>query len=257
MLSDNQIGCISGMLFGDACIPSRTHNTLKVWHSTKQEDYVKFKHKFLAEFFGKSNEIKYQSNLHYTGKTYSTCGFQISDPLIGQFYDWFYIDNQKTYLQENLDRLTPQGLALWYMDDGSCDSKTNVNGVVRSCQTYLHTYTTLEQATLIQDYLLGRFGVEAKIKNFFIKKTNRMTHCIRMNTENSIKFVELIQPFVIESMSYKLKHVFDVKNGIKKTAIGNCANCGKEKETSGLLCRKCQVAQSNKRQYQKPPRGGL
>lgn len=244
MFTDNQIGILVGMLLGDACIPKAQQTCIRVWHSSKQAAYVEYKYKQLTEFINTTATIHKQSNKHYTGNTYHTIGFQLFNPEIKDLYKMFYNNRSKVITKDILAKLTIEGLALWYMDDGHCSTRVNSNNVISACNARFATYCSKEEAEFIVDWFLNKLDIKAKIlpNN---RSNGKRLYCVNFDTSNTIKLLTLIEPFIIPSMSYKILGKYQVIHKIRAEVKGVCNICGKEKTTKGLLCRSCQIDKNN------------
>lgn len=99
----------------------------------------------------------------------------------------FYL-NKRKIIPPNLE-LNEQILAVWYMDDGSLCDKSY----------YLNTQQFPEQEQLLLSRLLLRgFGLTAK------RDKDKRYYRLRFNVKESKKFVDLIRPYIIPSMAYKV-----------------------------------------------------
>lgn len=200
-------GVLVGMSIGDGYLQTTIRAiVLKIEHSTKQAAYLEHKRNRLAALVGgKIPEIHVRHRFDKrTNKTYSTTYFTKSIKYFKILKKYLYPNGKKTYSERILKRLTPEGIAYWYMDDGS--AKTSINkrtGKISSCQTYLCTYCSSKEADIIIEYFVKYWNI--KFQKHFHKPCNAFNVCA--NTENSIKFVELIKPFIIPSMLYKINHV--------------------------------------------------
>lgn len=109
-------------------------------------------------------------------------------------------DGKKEYTRKMLNMLTPQGIALWYMDDGCSKVCCNTGGKITSCSTVICTYCTEQEANIIHDYFLETWGIEFKLAYHSTFKK----YSVRANTANSKKFRKLIEQYIIPSMEYKI-----------------------------------------------------
>lgn len=109
-----------------------------------------------------------------------------------EIWDLFYVNGVKTIKNGLIsDHLTVIGLAYWVMGDGSLNKdKTMI----------LHTqsYTQAENLILVNE-LNSKFGFNAKV----VPHKNKYW-VIRFSSTDSRKLSELIKPYIIPSMEYKL-----------------------------------------------------
>lgn len=112
-----------------------------------------------------------------------------------------YPNGKKRFTRRVLDMLSPHGIALWYMDDGSAAVNRNKHGWISSCYTNLYTYCSEEEALDICAYFKEKHDIEFRIGH---EKSGCL---LRANTEASRRLAKLVYPYIIPSMMYKLAHV--------------------------------------------------
>lgn len=169
-------------MLGDGYMRCKTNAHLQITHSINQKEYVDWMYSVLK------NCVLTQPKLYKgNGKRIGYRFFTRSLPCFTDIYHQFYLNNRKT-IPPNL-KLDEQIMAVWYMDDGSlCD---------KSC--YLNTQQFLEQEQLLLSRLLLRdFGLTAK------RDKDKQYYRLRFNVKESKKFVDLIRPYIIPSMAYKV-----------------------------------------------------
>ena len=136
-----------------------------------------------------------------------------------------YPNGKFTITRRLLDMLTPQGVAIWYMDDGSARVNVNKEGFVSSCATDIALCKSEDEALIVCGYFADEYGI--KFRPFRVNTRKPETSwCISTNTAGSHEFSGLIFPHVIPSMMYKLKHVADLKTHECRALVGSCKICG-------------------------------
>jgi hypothetical protein len=120
---------------------------------------------------------------------YSWYFYTISSETLGLFHKLFYRNGIKIVPVELLKELNPLGLAIWYMDDGS-----NNGG---SITLNTHCFSEQEQV-VIQGLLKSKFGVIATI----VKDRSKLK--IGIGSREYQKFIDLMRPYIPESMNYKI-----------------------------------------------------
>lgn len=169
-------------MLGDGYMRCKTNAHLQVAHSINQKDYVDWMYGVLnsfvltppKEYLGNGTRIGYRF-------------FTRSLPCFTKIYRQFY-KNKRKIIPSDIE-LDPQMLAVWYMDDGSrCD---------KSCYFNTQQFLEQEQALLIR-LLFKDFGLHAH------RDRDKNYYRLRMNVQESKKLVEIIQPFIIPSMTYKI-----------------------------------------------------
>lgn len=195
------------MSIGDGYIAKQNSYSIHIEHSQNQLEYLKHKVDLVHSIFGGNKpSIYYRERLDKrTDKVYKQCAFSKGHKYFKLLHRWIYgRNNKKSYTRAILNALTPQGLALWYMDDGWCKSRiSKKTGKISSVQTSISTYCSAEEARIICDYFKEVWNI-----NFAVHTRSKTGLCIVCaNTTASKEFIELIRPYIIPSMQYKLKHV--------------------------------------------------
>ena len=162
-------------------------------HSFKQKEYLLWKNKFLN--YNQNTRIRtIKNNKH---KLFS---IRKNSKSFKELYHLFYPNGKKVVTQEILDKLTPLGLAVWYMDDG------NLNYYCNSVNISTHGFS-FEENQLISQWFESNFNIKTKImkqksRNRGIKHFN---YYIAMYGKNTQIFINIIKYFIIPSMKYKIE----------------------------------------------------
>ena len=93
--------------------------------------------------------------------------------------------------------LTPQGIAIWYMDDGGLSAKKR-DGKIHAYELFLNTHETKETNQIIINYFLEVHDIK------FTQVKNKGLYRLRCGTKQARKFIALIEDYVIPSMRYKI-----------------------------------------------------
>lgn len=193
-----------GMLLGDGCLKTKIHHNKDgsvstyyeyvLAHSYKQKEYLERKLDIFHSLIGgKRPKIIYE-------KRTNSYRFSRCNKIFRLFHRTLYSKNNKKYFTEKVFKyLTPESLAIWYMDDGGV-SKSKYKGKVTSCEMRLYTYFSEEEADIAVNYFKNKWDITVKKRKY--SKTDQWN--LIFNTKESIKFELLISPFIIESMKYKL-----------------------------------------------------
>ena len=212
-LTQEQKSLLLALCIGDGCLrkphPKSGNVQLEIAHSTKQEEYCKWKRDLVYSIFGGKRlpKIGYKTiKLKNRDKEYKACRFTKSHPYFLYLRHLLYPNNVKVMTREILDMLTLQGIAIWYMDDGSFYKKDNEDGTKSICfdlriSTDSFSY---EENVLICDFFKEKYGI-----NFYPYKTYKEKEhswVLRANKQAAIKFINLIKPYVISSMKYKIEY---------------------------------------------------
>ena len=121
----------------------------------------------------------------------------------------FYKDGRKKVNQKILSKLTPIGLACWYMDDGSL-LKTKDN---RRLLLYTMGFSKKEN-NIIRDYFQRKWKITFEITE------SRGKIYLRANIKNALKFIKLIKPYLseVKCMAHKMDFGYAMLNKSKYNA---------------------------------------
>ena len=195
---------IIGMLLGDGTISN--NYVFKLSHGYKQKEYLEWKINLLNEYGIKNNGLK---------EYISTCGYNLGSivyysqmsviPFMKVLRRVIYKPIKNYANRKILNRLTPLGLAIWYMDDGHINiRKTDdkIHGFYIKIATCLYK----EQNQIIIDYFKEIWNIS--FYQFKEGKPGKNTYSLCCGTQEGIKFIELIKPYVesCPSMLYKIQY---------------------------------------------------
>ena len=192
-LSEFQKEVIIGSLLGDARLECRSKEgnaRLRIHQGDRQKEFAFWKYNILKNLVAtpprrvicchnpKTNEPHYSWYFH-----------SLTFPEFKDLYCKFYSKKRKV-LPENIDEmLTPVGLAVWIMDDG-CRDKGSV--ILNS-----HNFSFDENQRL-QRILKNSFGLSAGINK------DRARYRLRIKKKDIQKVREIVKPYFIPSMEYKI-----------------------------------------------------
>lgn len=188
---------VLGLILGDGTLRKDYHGkytgtSLSYAHCIKQQEYAEHKAKLLQRIISSTGE---RSQIHYrTGnRHYNVTVRSISTIALNKYYPMFYENKKKFIGAEVMNKIDALGMAIWYMDDGCAGTHRGyylcTNGFLRE---------DVEKATEIIE---KRFGIKASVVNSSIKQPMIF---IGVRGGNSHKFEQLIRPYIIPSMLYKL-----------------------------------------------------
>lgn len=196
-IDEHQKQLLLGTLLGDGSISKSKHRSYKVsvGHSEKQKGYVEYKAKMMGCNIHKLVNHGF-SNLPFWRFVYQNV--RVSEYLKGIVL----INEKKTVNQRWMDELTLEGVAYWFMDDGSSSFNKSKKNIVVHFSTESYSYE--EQILLINK--LAKFGFKTSINNIKSRKegTNMF---LSMSQIDTIKFMKSIKKYVwpIKCMRYKIK----------------------------------------------------
>lgn len=203
-LTTEQEQFIYGSLLGDLNIgkSDKLHPNCRLYlvHSQKQEALFMKKVEILGEFMG-SYKLTNLTPDKRTGKIYATYrGNSKSHPVFNQIRDLLYKNNIKTITQEFLDKInSPIALAFWFMDDGTYDGHIATNSFSE------------QEIDLLINWMLSKWNIECtKQKN----QQQTLQYIIYIKQSSRKHFEELIFPYIIPSMYYKLKFLSQLAESV-------------------------------------------
>jgi len=193
-LTQQEKEVIVGTTLGDGCIRlEHTNARLNCYHSLHQLEYVKYKGEFLKRL-----GIKISENLKpifdkRTKKTYEHVNLGIkTNPALNEFYNMFYKDGVKYIPKDCFKYYSPLAMAIHFMDDGY---KFENGGYGIATNSF--TKQDLEIFTM---FLLETYNIYTTIHT---------QNTIYIKVKSSQQFVDLIKPYIINEMKYKIhnKHL--------------------------------------------------
>lgn len=193
----NQFQLILGSLMGDARLECRSKSIrakhtarLRIHQSDKQKDYVFWKYEQVKNLVSKGPRFtKVWHDAKRNRDHYSWYFHTRSSGALGVIHKLFYQNGIKIVPREAVNFIDPLGLAIWYMDDGS-NNGTNIT-------LNTHSFTISEQKRL-QDLLLNKFGIITTLVK------DRSKYKIAIGYHEYDKFINIVRPYVIKPMNYKI-----------------------------------------------------
>jgi superfamily II DNA or RNA helicase len=188
-LNEDQLQLVYGSYLGDGHIGITQKNRyrLRFTHGEKQKEYCEWK----ANMFGIEELIYIEKNGYSQKPAYrfATKIFDLENEIT---------KNTKIVPDWLLDKLDERGIAVWYMDDGSNQKRENKDGVIKNLiSIHSNNFDYEIQEKFVKKF--NQYGIECSIH-----KTKEKYHYLRFNTENSLKLLQLIKPYIHETMKYKL-----------------------------------------------------
>jgi hypothetical protein len=187
---------------GETTFYSSINSNLIINHSAKQKQYLEYKAELIGKIFN-SKPPKLTPTTTYlkkTGKTYNLYRISKGHKYFKLLRKWMYPRGIKTYTRFILNKLNAQAIAIWYMDDGFLKKIKNKEGKITSVSLCIATYCSLEEIEIITEYFRQVWGVS--FNQVFCKNSN--LYYLRTGTKEAKKFMEIVKPHIIPSMSYKI-----------------------------------------------------
>lgn len=181
-ISKEQHQILIGTLLGDGCL-TKLHNNTRIdfAHTIKQKEWFLWKYERLKPFVWDYKIRTYENDRYKNPITEIRAKTRVH-PLLNSYHTAFYNKGVKIVPRELFKQLTPLGLAVWFMDDGSetqlCTNSFNKNDL---------------------EYIVEELNAKFNI-SFTIMKSGALYIPVSERKVLSL----LIKPHIISSMQYKL-----------------------------------------------------
>lgn len=193
IIMDNTVGSLTqlqrsliiGSVLGDGYIrimPGRKDAFLEVNHSIKAKEYVDWKYSVLKNICNSEPKERKTNEDRVAYRFFTKQNSEITE-----IYNLFYKDGKKIIPKEL--KIDPIILSVWFMDDGS-KSRNNF---------YLNTqqFSMIDQKRLLHE--LRQVGLKARLNR------DKKYYRIRFLIESVPKLIEIVSPYIIPSMRYKIE----------------------------------------------------
>ena len=203
-LNLEQMGLIIGSIMGDGTITKNEkgvkNSYMEISHSDKQLDYLIWKRElFINNGFDVSEIYKYKRK-----EGYSTNVIQIrykkNPQIFNNLRKLIYFTGRKRIRRKILNWLTPQGLAIMHMDDGTaavniCKKTGNIRW--RAIHIATHNMTLCEHK-IFQKYMKKNWNIDVAIYR------DRTYYRTNINATNAKIFINIIENLMCDTMKYKI-----------------------------------------------------
>lgn len=210
----DRLGILTGMVLGDGHIEEHFgHCRLALQHAWGQRDYLLWKRELLTRIFGESPHYAEYPKAKWPNVRTRTKNSDI----LKRLHERFYCVGRKTITDAGLNQLTPCGIAIWYLDDGSLAIHRHPDGRPSWREGLLCTncFTVAEQ-NLVRAWFKRRHDIEMKLVRM------RQYVRLRFNAANANRLFKLIDPYVPTSMRYKLdmEYVYSLREQYAERSTG-------------------------------------
>lgn len=194
------------LLLGDGTISNNF--VFKIAHAESQKDYLEWKIKQLNDNGIRNNGVKsyIKTKGYNSGAPVYYTQLNII-PFIKVLKRVVYKDKKIIGNRKLLNRLTPIGIAIWYMDDGHINIRKSKEGKIHGFYIKISTCEPKEEVQTIIDYFREQWDI-----NFYMfhegKKADSYSLCC--GTKEGLKFIDLVKPYVSQIPSMKYKIQFDL-----------------------------------------------
>lgn len=194
--TQEQLEILAGTLLGDSSLqyyPNHRWKSpkFKCDHGSSQEEYANL---LCSKLQSLGSSIKrYSRTDKRTNKEYITyCVTTSCNPYFLNMYSQLYGTGKKEICSDFLKNFTIKSLAYLYMDDGYADQNT----------AYICTDSFSDESKrILVEYIKSKFGLHFSIVN------HGKYYRLRLSQYDFPRFKELIEPYIIESLKYKLRTV--------------------------------------------------
>lgn len=195
---------IIGMLLGDGTISN--NNVFKLSHGYKQKEYIKWKINLLNQYGIKNNGLKeyVSKNGYNTGDIVYYSQLSII-PFIKVLRRVIYKPIKNYAKRKLLNRLNKLGIAIWYMDDG-CINIRKTGDKIHGFYIRIATCLQKEDNQVIIDYFKEVWDIS--FYQFKEGRPGKNTYSLCCGTQEGIKFIEIVKPYIesCPSMIYKIQY---------------------------------------------------
>lgn len=204
-LTNKQKELVIGAMLGDGFLSRKKKSStrLTIQHNEKMLQYLLWKRDIMNNFVNTvrcASEQIGKKNAEY----WSWVSIRHNEL---NFYHSLFYENNKKVIRENIAHyLTPFSMAIWFMDNGW---KNHLNLRISS-----EEFAEKENQILV-DAIKLNFDINAKVVEY--SRNNKKYYYISFNKRNSLLLTDLIKPYVIESMKYKLLDISDVNRSSTTT----------------------------------------
>lgn len=173
---------------------------LKISHSIKQKEYIEYK----ANLFGDLANQPYIVNRLFKDKPYTCITFETHRNKFFRQLRQHYRDGRKYLKKWMLNYLDLEGVAIWYMDDGSLKRAKRkykdgtIKTVCEGCKFAICSLSEKEYNLLIK-YFNNKYNLFPKVY-----LTHGKYPVLVFNKTESDKLFSLISPYIPEFMRYKI-----------------------------------------------------
>lgn len=187
-----------GLILGDGHLNPNSGVALEIEHGNKQQFYIEYKRRLIGKL------LNCPSPNVYHNKRKNTYKISKGHRYFRVLYKWIYRNKVKKYSSKILSYLTPEAIAIWWMDDGChsiCRRKTT--GKIMSHKFEWAIYTDEEGTQNIIDY----FDKTWNIHFYPIWKTmsdGSKSAKLQCRTREGRKFCDLIRPYILPEFQYKI-----------------------------------------------------
>lgn len=233
-MTNTEFQIIVGSLLGDgsiAWLKNRKNAYFCEGHSPKQLDYLQWKYDKLSNYVTGCG-VKHKRNYNKkTNKDYGAVAMITKQlPIFSDFKNKWYRD-RKIVCKEDVEKLDALGLAVWFMDDGTC----NENGRRRLISTLGFSE---EENNYLVDFLKRKFNLDCYLT---YSPGYKFGWQIVFTGDSNRRLVEIIKPYIHKIFNYKIDKVSEKEYKIDQKNIENIRKDYLNKETIKSISKKYNI----------------
>jgi len=187
-----QRGVLAGMLLGTG---KKAGENFYIQHRQATADYLLFKKMLLEQITRKP--VGWREKETARGDRLLSIEPKLT-PLVRVLVKKLYSSDRLVLTRQFLNFLTPQGLAIWFMDKGSKSFKKR-SGRVRALEIFLNTNLSREANEIAIAYFSQVWGYQWGLSR------NRDLYRLRMGTRVGKEFLSFLAPYIHPQMLYKVQ----------------------------------------------------
>lgn len=188
-LTQQQHEIIVGGLLGDLSL-RKIGKYSRLVLEQKNKEYLFHLYEIFNDFVRTPPKERLQQRLT-TSEIQSTWYFStISHSEFENYYNLFYPQGKKIIPASLIEQLTPQGIAYWFMDDGGRKG----SGYMFSTAGFSE-----QEHSILLDIFSNKYDIDCNIH-----RSKYLSLYIPTRNNSNQKFKQLIEPYVVPSMKYKL-----------------------------------------------------
>lgn len=222
-ISDEQMGFLVGTLLGDSSISFKDSEQycprFTLTQGEAQKDWLGLKVHLLRnllpteELYSNDNFGTYEKSFDNSHRVYERRSRSLI--CLRELSRLVWVNNRKTVTRELLNKLTPAGIAAWYLDDGQrCDRVYKGEKIPWRVKLHTSGYTEEEQDIIIE-YFRDVWGI------LFRKKKYAYWYLITDSKDDAKKFYDIISNEIPEGiMEYKIPKDFELGGNMMNIPIG-------------------------------------
>lgn len=193
-LTPEQRAILVGTILGDGHLETTNKGKtfkLRIEHSISQKAYVDWLYEYFKPMVNTPPRIKQQL---VQGKYYQKYGFSTLALTSFRFYGQQFYPRGKKVVPAMIHKLiTPLGLAVWFMDDGSLKSAQHRARIINT------------QGFSDADLIVLRKMLEQKFQIMTTLRKQKEGMQLYILSGEIERFIELIKSYVIPTMEYKIR----------------------------------------------------